>query len=231
MNINRVIIFACLFISFQSKAFFDEPLIFVQTHLGHKFQCAHNTLKKAYKSLDIDISIKTFPAKRALKMANEGHADGEMLRVKGIEASFPNLVHIPVPLCSVKSILVVNDKVKAKNYDELRKYRFGTVAGFAYQEDTIKKHKLNAIRVNQNKKLIDLMLINRVDAIFLSKQASIELLNNPQKKAFKILNEFTQSVYFYHYLHKKHYEIIPLITNELKKMELNGEIDLEEHHR
>lgn len=229
-TISRQLIILFFVISTQPVAS-SEPLVFVQTHLGNKFQCAHQALEKAYRQLGLDISIQTYPAKRALKMANNGIVDGEMLRVKGIELDFPNLLRIPVPLCSVISTLVVKNEVNANNWDDLKKYRFGTVVGFPYQKKTIEKYGLTTVEVTKNDKLIELLLVDRVDAIFLSQKQSSDLIHNNAKRAFKTLKNFNREVNFYHYLHKKHIALVPLITQELRLMESAGKLDLQAHHQ
>ena len=57
---------------------------------------AADIVRRAYQELGIQIKYKTYPAERALKLSNNGTADGELVRIKGIESKYPNLIRIPI---------------------------------------------------------------------------------------------------------------------------------------
>ena len=74
-----------------------QPLTFVYPPEKNAFHdAAAEILRVAYQQLGVSISFKTFPAERALVTSNKGRADGELVRIKGINKKYPNLIRVPV---------------------------------------------------------------------------------------------------------------------------------------
>jgi ABC-type amino acid transport substrate-binding protein len=221
------IIFMCLF-SFKSSAA-QEQLVFSRTLLGETFTCAHDALTSAYKKINKNISFLTLPNKRGLRMANTGDIDGEMLRIEGLELEHPNLIRIPVPICAVESVLIANERVTASKFEDFRKYRFGITIGFVDQENLVSKYQLNATKVIKNSILIDMLTRDRVDVIFLTKLDAAHMIDKSKKIKLKVLKGFNRKMFLYHYLHKKHRDLLPLITQALEELRDDGKIQL--HNR
>lgn len=219
------IVFMWLF-SFKSSAA-PEQLVFSRTLLGETFTCAHDALTSAYKKINKNISFLTLPNKRGLRMANTGEIDGEMLRVEGLELTHPNLIKIPVPICALESILIANERVKAKKFEDLNKYRLGITIGYVDQENLVRKYQLNATKVIKNNILIDMLLRDRVDVIFLTKREAKQIIDNSPKIQLKILEGFNRKMFLYHYLHKQHKNLVPLVTQALEELRQDGKIKLD----
>lgn len=160
-------------------------------------------------------------------MSNSGKIDGEMLRVEGAELDYPNLIQIPVPICSISSVLIGNKRVVAKQYKDLRKYRFGITIGYVYQENLIRKYQLNATKVLKNQTLLEMLVRDRVDVIFLPIQEAQEMILKSPNVKLKIIEGFNRNTLLYHYLHKKHLNLLPSVTQALQELKKEGKIDLE----
>lgn len=50
--------------------------------------------REAYKRIRITVKIPKYPGERALRLANSGKVDGEVQRIKGIAASYHNLIQV-----------------------------------------------------------------------------------------------------------------------------------------
>lgn len=204
-----------------------NPLVLSRTLLGETFTCAHDALIQAYKNLDIEVNFLTLPNKRGLRMANSGEIDGEMLRVADTEIHHPNLIQVPVPICSIESILVANERVMATTYEDLKKYRFGITIGYVDQENLVEKYQLNATRVIKNNTLLEMLMRDRVDVIFLTKLESKYIISKSRNTKLKVLQGFEREMLLYHYLHKKHKALVPQITNALQALTKAGKVKLQ----
>ncbi|WP_158100553.1 substrate-binding periplasmic protein [Neiella marina] len=203
----------------------NTTITITRNSLGENFICAQRALAKAYEQLDIAVEYLVLPSKRSLTIANAGLADGEMLRVAGTDIQYPNLMQIPVPLCQLKSVMVANQRVKAQSFEQMRDYRLGITLGFVDHENMADKYQLNVVRVTQNDVLIDMLLKDRVDAIFLTESEAMQLISENEGNKLKILRSLDRDLMFYHYLHKKHHQLVPLITSQLRQLEHQGKID------
>ncbi|MHA7879615.1 MAG: hypothetical protein ACX931_07480 [Saccharospirillum sp.] len=59
---------------------------------------AQAIVRPAYAELGITIEVHEYPPMRALRYSNNGLVDGELYRVRGIEAQYTNLIPVPEPL-------------------------------------------------------------------------------------------------------------------------------------
>ncbi len=51
--------------------------------------------KEVFHRLGIELEVIILPAERALINANNGIEDGNLLRIKGLEKQYPNLIRVP----------------------------------------------------------------------------------------------------------------------------------------
>lgn len=222
-----ILVVITLLLSFASFAQ-NPPLVFSQTPLGENFSCAHNALTNAYKNLNYDINFLTLPSKRSLKEANSGNVDGEMLRAIGVEKRYPNLIHVPIVLCSVESVLLANKAVTINSLADLKNYRIGITTGYVDQENIARKYNLNVMRAAKDEILQIMLLRDRVDIIFSTEQKAHTLLqkyqDNEKYNIYKV-KTLNRKIDLYHYIHKKHQAILPMLTEELKKLSQSGLID------
>ncbi|MBD1389751.1 transporter substrate-binding domain-containing protein [Neiella sp. HB171785] len=202
-----------------------RALVLTQNSLGKNFICAQDALAKAYRQLGIAVEYKIFPSKRALTIANAGKADGEMLRVAGANLQYPNLIQIPVPICQLTSVVIANGNVSATSFEQMRNYRLGITLGFVDHEHVAQQYKLNVVRVTEHDVLIDMLLKDRVDAIFLTENEAQQLIKKEEGSHLTIVRSLDRDLFLYHYLHKKHQDLVPLITEQLTQLERLGQIN------
>ncbi|EWH09916.1 hypothetical protein DS2_10732 [Catenovulum agarivorans DS-2] len=226
MFIKACLILLIVMFSFVPSAQADKKFTFLQTELGPKYHCAINALNRAYANLGIEVEYLVQPNRRAIDSSNRGKFDGEMLRVDGVEHLFPNLIKIPVPLCAIKSVMLAGNHVSATTIEELKTYHFGIILGFIDQERYVKQHNITATKLVKYDRLFDMLELGRVDVIFLPLTQAHQWLTDEKKKHFKFLKNFNRDLYLYHYLHKKHKHLLSDVTQQLRVLEQNGQIEL-----
>ena len=211
-----------LFISYSINAQESKNKLTIgQTALGEKFRCAHDTLNKAYNALNYQLNYFTFPSRRSLKESNSGSIDGELIRVEGVELLHPNLIQVPVPICYVDSILLASSPINITSFIELKNYRVGITLGYIDHERITQKYNLNVTRVSKNDTLEDLLMKGRVDIIFSNSEKLETLKKLYPNFQFVPIKALDREISLYHYLHKKHQALIPLLTQELQKITKN----------
>jgi len=222
--VNQVILFLLLFSCISTAT--PKTLTFSQSKLGSKFICAQQVLTQAYQQLGITVSFLTLPGKRSLKYSNSGEVDGEMLRMEGIETDYPNLLRVPIALCSLNFTVVANVEMNATSFSDLKGIDIGITRGYVNEERIAAKFDLNVIKVVRNEDLVNMLLKDRVKAIFTTELEAEKMSRAHEGNKFYKQDALTQNLFLYHYLHNKNEELLPLITLELRRLQKLGKIDL-----
>ena len=187
----------------------------------------HKLLGKAYRNLGIEMGVVKFPASRALVEANLGNAtDGELIRISGLTKQFPNLIEVPVRIANFRiSVFSKNTTFKVDGWPSLKPYEIAFMRGFKGME----KHAdgLKVYRTVSSEAALRMVHTDRTDIAVLPHLDGLILLQKLKMTGeVRYLLPPLEDVQLYHYLHKKHENLVPKITGELKKMEMNGEIDM-----
>lgn len=214
-------------LSFPATLMAQTQLVFSSIDNINTFAMIEEVLRQAYQRLQIDISVIPLPAKRALRSANTGLSDGEAARVKSIEKEYPNLIRIDVPIRidPMHLYVRVGDEFSVNGWDSIPKscvlgYRRGVkFAEYAVTEYSL-RHSINTSEMvlfeQLNKELIDIVLASPIGAAKMIREQHIDNIVQ--------LDPPIHVSYLYHYLHKKHRELVPAITRALQEMESEGKI-------
>ena len=200
-----------------------------------KFSCIEGTpdaeisrlvLAEAYGRLGIDIIINKFPGLRALTYANEGTTDGELFRAKGADAEYPNLIQIQIPISTVEAVVITEDfYFDVSGWQSLKPYLVGIQAGVTFIESGIAQVEgLIVYRVKDSSQLFGMLEKKRINVAVLPKIIAVKALAGLQNKDITILDPPLQRLSLYHYLNKKHAQLVPDLEAVLKSMQDEGEI-------
>lgn len=182
-------------------------------------------LKTAYSKIGVTVEGKTLPANRALVDSNTGFTDGELCRIADIESEHSNLIRIPVPIMTVEIMAYTAKKTfPIESWETLEKRRIGIKAGIRYAEMQTQGMP-NVLRSTNHDTLFKLLAANRLDVVIATRSI------HPAQGGKKYVDQFyvheppLAKLKLYHYLHKKHAELVPSITTILSRMYENGEMD------
>lgn len=185
-------------------------------------QTAEKVISEAYEELGIDIMIKYLPGNRALFLSNKGEADGELVRINGIEKRYKNLLMIPIPIYIMEG-LAITKVPEIKNWSpENKGLKIARVRGILWSEKITKG--MNAIVFNDYDTLFKVMSFRAIDIALVARLPFIEKQKIYNIKGLRGLEPPLVEIGLYHYLNKKHSGIVPEITEVLKKMDKTGRI-------
>ncbi|MDE1460684.1 substrate-binding periplasmic protein [Spartinivicinus poritis] len=171
-------------------------------------------LTDAYGLLDIPIELKIMPNKRSLLASNSGRVDGEAGRIAGMEKEYPNLVMVPEFLYSL-NVLVYSKKhhFTVAGWESLRPYRIGVLRGAKYAE--IGSKGMDTLIVSYGTQLFQALDAGRIDVAVLHESGNLSLSG---VKGVNVLQPPLQKIIIYHYLHKKHQSLVPMINCAIRKV-------------
>lgn len=229
--INKVRRFciSALLLVLHSGAVSSEPQKIILATFDQKaprLTASEIIVQKIYNKLDIVLEVVKHPGNRSLVMANKAQVDGVLVRADLIEGLAENLVKIPYPIAHVKySAYAKKSKlIKIDGWASLNPYRVGVLRGVKLIEERTKG--LNQIKNNNFKALFKVLYLDRIDvAIFTELDGLYALkamnLHNEIQKLEPVL-EVSPA---YHFLHKKHSNLIKEMTSLMKQMNESGELE------
>ncbi|MFC7049402.1 substrate-binding periplasmic protein [Emcibacter nanhaiensis] len=187
------------------------------------------TLVTIYKHIGYQVELTSQPSLRCLKLTNEGLFDAEAFRTHKVEDIYPNLIKVPAPIGKITFAAYALDKsVKVENPDDLKKLRIGFVRGI----QTLQSHTegMNVTPANDPKQLVTLLTHHRVDVILMAlSNARIVMSGNPEYQNIMSVNNQYLEYQMYHYVHKRHSDLIPLLNQTILELQGNGTITFHEY--
>ncbi len=200
----------------QESLFFssmDSPL----SEIGLKI------LHEAYQRIGIQIKARVLPAERALHMANNGQVDGEVLRIRGIEKHYPNLRMATVTVITLEGVVFTKDVTfEVTGWESLKPYTIGILRGSKFaQKGTL---GMTVEEVATYEQVLLKLRHGRTDVAVMARTNGLVVIGKLNMKGIRVLEPPLITTDLYHYLHKKHEQLIPKITQVLQKMKAEGRI-------
>ena len=181
-------------------------------------------IRQAYERLGIGIVFKTFPAERALQMSNRGVADGELVRIEGIDASFPNLIRVQVSHVTAEQMAFGRDPaIVIEGWASLRPYKLVFHRGYKVAE-------ANTAGMARHLASTDLAAFKMVEAgrrdlVLANRFTGAAVIEELGLRNVVMITPPVQVDPLFHYLHRKHADLVPKITAVLRAMADDGEMD------
>ena len=160
-----------------------------------------------------------FPAERSLVIANRGvDVDGELGRITGIHEEYPNLIKIPISIMKVQG-MAFSKKLDfpIDGLDSLKPYSIAVMQGSKLGAAITKG--MNRHFVPSHELLVRMLEKERVELIVTSKFNGLRAFKQANITDFKMLQPPLLEMSIYHYLHKKHKNLVPKIYGALKAMQ------------
>lgn len=220
----------CFFSSVRAdEAILDQgeymPLVLTQTIGGGSvFTLAgKRVLTEAYGKMGISVGFLERPGERALRQVNEGFAAGVLFRIAGISKIYRNMVQITVPLMVAEArVFTVGHDIKINSWESIRPYHVGLQRGHKFVEfnsqemlRTVVPHRGSAFKMLQ---------AGRIDITIADRFVGQENIQKYRLSKVKMLSPALAYNPLFHYLNKKHKDMVPRITAVLRGMEKSGRL-------
>ncbi|EGB15217.1 hypothetical protein DND132_2011 [Pseudodesulfovibrio mercurii] len=240
----RQILLAVLILSAPALAAWPSPALAELHGISHRLvfstfppgglrELFDRILTEAYARIGYEVELQSYPAQRALLMANDGLVDGEAGRVSVVEKGYRNLVRVPTPLYVNRIAVLVGEAGMRPAVDPARGWgqfagcRTCIRNGFKFLESKVEGDGCH--KVSSYEKMLELLRNGRVD-VGLAEYFDIQpTLGAVGLKGVRILDAPMAANPMYHYLNKKHAALVPLIDAELRSMAEEGRMLAIEH--
>ncbi|WP_316898336.1 transporter substrate-binding domain-containing protein [Pseudodesulfovibrio indicus] len=182
-------------------------------------------LSEAYAELGFEVVIWKLPPERALIMANEGFVDGEAARVAVIEKEFPNLIRVPTPLYFNRIAVFT----KRSDYDPESGFRgmgdrpVCICNGYKFLEKATTGMDRHTVASYEN--MLALLQNDRVEFGLAEYFDILPTLAKVKLDGIRILDKPLAVNPMYHYLNRKHADLVPAVNRVLSRMADEGRME------
>lgn len=177
---------------------------------------------EAMRRINVKLETVQLPAERGLKNANAGIDDGEMSRIAGLQKHYPNLIQVPETIMNWEfhafSVIDMNSEDKWSN---LAGHSVAFIRGWKIVERNIPDSSTRTLVKNPDQ-LFGLFKKQRTEIVVYERWGGLKLLEQLQMLNVKIIDPPLAQKKMYMYLHKKHRDLVPLLSDALKAMKEDG---------
>ena len=180
-------------------------------------------IRDAYQKLGIAIVFKTLPGERSLQLSNEGIIDGELVRIAGIDKVYTNLIRIPVSHVTAEQMAFGRDTtIVIEGWQSLAPYKFAFHRGYKVAEKNTEH--MNRYLTRTDEAAFRMVASGRMDLALANRFTGEKIIHDLNLTNVVMLRPPVAVDPLFHYLNKKHAELVPQITAVLRRMEADGEI-------
>ena len=179
-------------------------------------------LEQAYLQLGYQVEYQKVPLARSFVEANSGHIDGLRARVKSVPDTYKNLLRVPFPIVDFEIMLLGNSgRCGQCTLQEVK--NLAVPRGYLAITEYIAKgnYKIDMLDVISTTKALQMLKAQRVDAVVV---ADVNLPEQIQSSETDWTVNSLTTLADYHYLHKRHKDLVLPLTKVLKRMSENGQL-------
>jgi polar amino acid transport system substrate-binding protein len=178
--------------------------------------------RQALKRIGYGFISVNLPAERALRNANAGLDDGDLLRIGGLQKNYPNLIQVPEIIMEVEfSIFSKRNKLPITNWADLKTYSVAIITGWKILERNI-TDVVELTKVKNVDQLFAMLQKERVDTIVYSRWVGLGYIKQHDIAGIHIIRPAIAQRAMYIYLHKKHQALVPKLAKALRAMKSDG---------
>ncbi len=221
---RAVVIAVVLFWQPSSLQADDNVIVASATEQSRVAAVSETIMARAYAALGYKFNVSYLPGKQALYKSNHGETDAELVRIEAVGRKFPNLVQVPEALFDVRGMAFSwNDTMRFRSTQDLWGRRIGIVKGIQWAAKITEGHSPKlAMNVHH---LFELLANRQIDiALEAQLTGQPELKHFPNRGLVMLLETPIQFPVF-HFLNKKHQNLIAPLAEEIRKMKERGEIN------
>ena len=191
---------------------------------SHSGKILKQYFTEVFNRLDMDFVFAYYPLKRASLMANAGEIDGEVARAHDYNKKYENLIRVDEPIIALKfSAFSADPNIKLKGWESLKgteylvEYIRGTNICDLHLPNVVDKEKLS--RINYPFQGLNKLVNGRTDIFIAEENTVLKALGADEFKnsGIKIVGRMAD-VNLHAFLHKKHKNLVPKLSNAIKKM-------------
>ncbi|HEC12516.1 MAG TPA: transporter substrate-binding domain-containing protein [Acidiferrobacteraceae bacterium] len=179
-------------------------------------------VREALERIGFGLESVRLPAERALINANAGINDGDLLRIGGLQKTYPNLIQVPEKVIDLEFMVFTKQvEFPVVGWHSLNPYSVAIITGWKILERNI-TGATELTKVKNVDQLFTILLKDRVDAVVYSRWVGLGYIKQHRVHRVRILEPPLAQRGMYVYLHKKHRHLVPKLAAALRVMKADG---------
>lgn len=179
---------------------------------------------EAFRRVGVKMRLVKLPAERALMNVNAGIEDGELNRIAGLEAQYPNLVRVPEKLVDWTFAAFSKDASIPGRWDAIRQHTVGHIRGWKIYERQLADMP-GVITTRDAAQLFRLLELDRIDVALYGREAGDALIRAQHLEGVHALRPPLAKREMFIYLHKRHAALVPKLAQALRAIKAEGLYD------
>lgn len=179
-------------------------------------------VNEALGRIGFELESVWLPAERALINANAGIDDGDLLRIAGLQKTYPNLIQVPETVIDLEFVVFTKHaNFRITDWQSLKPYSIAYITGWKILERNI-TDAAKITKVKNAEQLFTMLLKDRVDVIVYSRWVGLGYIRQNDIRGIKIMEPPLATRNLYVYLHKKHQHLVPKLATSLQTIKSDG---------
>lgn len=176
---------------------------------------------EAFRRAGLSLRLVKQPAERGLRNADSGDLDGDLTRIAGLEAQYPNLVRVPEKLLDWEFSAFGAATSRAPQWEALGARPVAHIRGWKIYE----KQLVGAAAVTaaaDARQLFRLLATGRIESALYERWMGLAYLRESSLQGYVVHEPPLAKREMFIYLHKRHAHLVPALTKALVEMKAAG---------
>lgn len=179
---------------------------------------------EAFRRAGVRLRLVKLPAERALINANAGIEDGDMSRIAGLEAQYPNLVRVPEKLIDWEFAAFGRDVALPAHWETLRTHPVGHIRGWKIYEQQLAGAP-HVVTAEDPAQLFRQLQLDRTEVALYERWQGLSRIQRQGLTDVYLLDPLLARREMYLYLHKRHAALVPRLAAALRAIKAEGLYD------
>jgi len=179
---------------------------------------------EAFRRAGVQLRLVKLPAERGLINANAGIEDGDLTRIAGLEANYPNLVRVPEKLIDWEFAAFGKHASLPARWDTLRPRPVGHIRGWKIYEQKMADAP-HVVTAENPVQLFQQLRRDRTEVALYERWQGLSLIRSQQWTDVHVLAPSLARREMYLYLHKRHAALVPKLAAALRAIKAEGLYD------
>ncbi|OZA30958.1 MAG: hypothetical protein B7X93_01290 [Hydrogenophilales bacterium 17-61-9] len=179
---------------------------------------------EAFRRAGVTLRLVKLPAERGLINANAGIDDGDLTRIAGLDAQYPNLVRVPEKLLDYEFTAFSKNAVLPATWDVLRARPIGHIRGWKIYEHQLAGAPL-VVSSDDASQMFRQIQLNRIEVALYERWLGLSLLKQEGIKGVYPLEPSFAKREMFIYLNKRHAALVPKLVEALRAIKAEGLYD------
>lgn len=185
---------------------------------------------EAFRRAGVQLRLVKLPAERGLISANADVEDGDLTRIAGLEAQYPNLVRVPEKLIDWEFAAFGKNAALPVRWETLRTYPVGHIRGWKIYEQKMAGTP-HVVTADDPMQLFRQLQLDRTEVALYERWQGLSLIREKGWTDVHLLAPLLARREMYIYVHKRHAALVPRLAASLRAIKAEGMYDRLYHEK